>query len=41
MATKERFNWIEIKKNSPYFSCIRTTVETAFMGNNVYPVQTL
>ena len=41
MATKERFSWSEIKKNSPYFSCIKTTVETAFLGNNVYPVETL
>lgn len=41
MATKERFKWSEIKKNSPYFSCIKTTVETAFFQNNVYPVETL
>ncbi len=41
MSTKERFNWSEIRKASPYFSCIKTTIETAFMGNNVYPVETL
>lgn len=41
MATKERFKWSEIKKGSPYFSGIKTTIEIAFMGNNVYPVQTL
>ncbi|MGI5850380.1 MAG: phosphoenolpyruvate carboxykinase (ATP) [Christensenellales bacterium] len=41
MATRERFKWSEIKKNSPYFSSIKATIETAFMGNNVYPVQTL
>ncbi|MDD5018446.1 MAG: phosphoenolpyruvate carboxykinase (ATP) [Eubacteriales bacterium] len=41
MATRERFNWNEIKKGSPYFSCIKTTIETAFLKNNVYPVETL
>ena len=41
MATKERFAWSDIRKDSPYFSSIKTTIETAFMKNNVYPVQTL
>ena len=41
MATRERFDWSEIKKGSPYFSCIKTTIETAFMKNNVYPVETI
>ncbi len=41
MSTKERFAWSEIRKDSPFFSSIKTTVETAFMDNNVYPVQTL
>ena len=41
MATKQQYKWSEIKKEGPYFSCIRTTIETAFMKNNVYPVQTV
>lgn len=41
MATKERFEWSDIRKDSPYFSMIKTTIETAFLKNNVYPVQTL
>ena len=41
MATREKFSWSEIRKGSPYFSCIKTTIETAFMGNNIYPVETL
>ena len=40
MAVREKFNWSDIRKGSPYFSCIKTTIETAFMGNNVYPVET-
>lgn len=41
MATKQQYKWSEIKKAGPYFSTIRTTIETAFYKNNVYPVQTL
>jgi len=41
MATKERFKWSEIRANNPIFSPIRATIETAFYGNNVYPVNTL
>lgn len=40
MATKQQYKWSEIKKDSPYFSTIRTTIETPFYRNNVYPVQT-
>lgn len=39
MATKERYKWSEIRKGN--ISTIKTTVETAFYGNNVYPVQSL
>lgn len=41
MATKQQYKWSEIKKDGPYFSTIRTTIETPFYRNNVYPVQTL
>ena len=41
IATKERYKWSEIRKGSPYISLIKTTVETAFYGNNVYPVQSV
>lgn len=41
MATKQQYKWSEIRKGSPYFSTIRTTIETAFYKNNVYPVETL
>jgi phosphoenolpyruvate carboxykinase (ATP) len=41
MATKQNYKWSEIRKEGPYFSTIRTTIETAFYKNNVYPVQTI
>lgn len=41
MATKQQYKWSEIKKEGPYFSTIRTTIETPFYKNNVYPVQTV
>ncbi len=41
MATKQQYKWSEIKKEGPYFSTIRTTIETPFYKNNVYPVETL
>ncbi len=40
MATKQNYKWNEIKQGT-YFTDIRTTIETAFYGNNVYPVETL
>ena len=40
MATKQGFKWNEIKEG-PHFSMMRSTIETAFYGNNVYPVETL
>ncbi len=41
MATKEKYSWSEIKKESPFICGIKTTIETAFYGNNVYPVETV
>ena len=41
MATKQQYKWSEIKKDGPYFSKIRTTIETPFYKNNVYPVGTV
>lgn len=41
MATKSRFPRTEIGANNPIFSQIRTTIETAFYGNNVIPVTSL
>jgi len=41
MATKQHYKWSEIKKDGPYFSTIRTTIESPFYKNNVYSVQTL
>ncbi|MEG2203280.1 MAG: phosphoenolpyruvate carboxykinase (ATP) [Christensenellaceae bacterium] len=40
MSTKQNYKWNEIKKGT-YFSSIRTIIETAFYGNNVYPVESL
>ncbi len=39
MATKQYFELDQIKEG-PYFNSIKTIVETAFYGNNVYPVET-
>ena len=41
MATKQYFAPGEIRKGSPFMSAARTTIETAFYGNNVYPVETV
>ncbi|MCK4258903.1 MAG: phosphoenolpyruvate carboxykinase (ATP) [Halanaerobiales bacterium] len=41
MATKRSFEWDKIGSNNPIFSRIRTTVETAFYGNNVVDVNNL
>ena len=41
MATKSRFPRTEIGANNPIFGQIRTTIETAFYGNNVTPVTSL
>lgn len=41
MATQERFKWNEVRAGNAIFSQIRSTIETVFYGNNVYPVNTL
>lgn len=41
MATKAKFSWDEIGIHSPIFSMARTTIESAFYGNNVTTVTTL
>lgn len=41
MATKARFPRKEIGASNPIFNQIRTTIETAFYGNNVVPVTSL
>ncbi len=41
MATKARFPRTEIGANNPIFHQIRTTIETAFYGNNVTPITSL
>ncbi|MEI6100857.1 MAG: phosphoenolpyruvate carboxykinase (ATP) [Eubacteriales bacterium] len=40
MSTKQYFRWSEIGKG-PYFSEMRSIIETAFYGNNIYPVETI
>lgn len=41
MATKVKFKWDEIGGRNPLFSMARTTIETAFYGNNVQHVTSL
>lgn len=41
MSTKSRFTREEVGISNPIFSQIRTTIETAFYGNNVTPVTSL
>ena len=41
MATKARFPRTEIGAQNPIFNSIRSTIETAFYGNNVVPVTSL
>ena len=41
MSTKARFSRTDIGANNPIFHQIRTTIETAFYGNNVTPVTSL
>ncbi len=40
MATKARYGWDEIRKGQ-YFTRLRTTIETAFHGNNVETIKSL
>ncbi len=41
MATVSRFKKEDVRKDNPIFSQVRTTIETAFYGNNVVKVNTL
>ncbi|WP_028274804.1 phosphoenolpyruvate carboxykinase (ATP) [Atopococcus tabaci] len=41
MATKQGFPRSEIRKDRPYFSQLRSVIETAFYGNNVEDVPTI
>ena len=41
MATRANFTWEEISGTNPLFSMARTTIETAFYGNNVVKVNAL
>lgn len=41
MATQSKFERVNVGKNNPIFSQIRTTIETAFYGNNVIEVNSL
>lgn len=41
MATRYGFRWDEIKADNPLFSAARTTIETAFYGNNVVKINSL
>ncbi|GFZ26365.1 phosphoenolpyruvate carboxykinase (ATP) [Lactobacillus corticis] len=38
MSTKERYSQAELRKANPMFSRVRSTIETAFYGNNVHEV---
>jgi phosphoenolpyruvate carboxykinase (ATP) len=40
MATKQSYQWGEIRAGNPIFSMTRATIETAFYGNNVVRVDT-
>ncbi len=41
MATRNQFSTLEMRKSSPYFSALKTIVETAFYENQVHPIKTL
>ena len=41
MSTKIGYTWEEIRANNPLLSMARTTIETAFYGNNVVKVNSL
>ncbi len=41
MATKQTYKWSEIRMGAPTLSMARTTIETAFYGNNVVRVDSL
>lgn len=41
MVTRNQFSLSEMRKASPYFSALKTIVETAFYENQVHPIKTL
>lgn len=41
MVTRNQFSPSEMRKASPYFSALKTIVETAFYENQVHPIKTL
>lgn len=41
MVTRNQFSTSEMRKVSPYFSALKTIVETAFYENQVHPIKTL
>lgn len=41
MVTRNQFSTSEMRKASPYFSALKTIVETAFYENQVHPIKTL
>lgn len=41
MVTRNQFSTSEMRKSSPYFSPLKTIVETAFYENQVHPIKTL
>lgn len=41
MSTKSNYKWEEVSASNPIFSSARTTIETAFYGNNVVNVTSL
>ena len=41
MVTRNQFSTLEMRKSSPYFSALKTIVETAFYENQVHPIKTL
>ena len=38
MSTQERYSSAELRKDNPKFSRVRSTIESAFYGNNVHEV---
>ena len=41
MVTRNQFSTLEMRKSSPYFSALKTIVETVFYENQVHPIKTL
>ena len=41
MSTKASYQWSEVSSSNPIFSMARTTIESAFYGNNVEKIESL